>query len=182
MISLVAAVDQSRTIGHQGKIPWSIPSDLRHFQRTTKGHVVIMGRLTAESILATKNSMLPPDVVLPGRVNIVVSNNEQFRKLVGRDVQCAVNLEKAIEIAEHWIGDDGTKQIFIIGGARVYKEALDAGIVDRMIISDVDCEVDGDTKFPKINPTSWAIKSEGQWIQEPGDQYRYRVLEFVPSK
>lgn len=190
MIQLIAAIDQSRTIGHQGEIPWHIPSDLRHFREATKSTNVIMGSKTYSSI----------GKPLPERVNYVVSPThvKEVQAQFSEPVQCggfhdslkwrSSLMECLWEARADWDRQD----ISIIGGAQIYKAALDLhdewqqrwgmNLIDRMIISDVDCEIDGDTKFPKINPTSWAIKSEGQWVQEPGDQYRYRVLEFVPSK
>lgn len=178
MISLIAAINQARTIGHQGGIPWNIPSDLKHFKKITKGKNVIMGRKTHESIGRLLDDRRN---YIVGRSLSAVSANEEHIRCHSPSPMHAI-----WDAVNHsWRSDT-----FIIGGTQIYQEALNlhkewqdrwgANLIDRMIISDVDDDFEGDTKFPVIDPKAWAITSEGPWIQEPGDQYRYRILEFVP--
>lgn len=128
MIKIIVACDKNGLIGDKGKIPWKIPEEMKFFKETTWGHTVIMGRLTWESI----SEKFRP---LPGRENIVLTSS----KIDG--VLTAKSLEEAIKMASH--------EVFIIGGAKVYKEALK--YADRIIVSFVEGEYTGDTYFPVCN-------------------------------
>ena len=189
MISLIAAINQARTIGHQGQIPWKIPSDLRHFKKITNHTNVIMGRKTHESIGRT----------LDDRISYVISPTEvkrvqaQFSEpvIVGGGLDSLRWRSSLMECLWEARFDQWRWDISIIGGAQIYKEALDLheewgkrwsmNLIDKMVISDVDDGFEGDTKFAAIDPKAWAIISEGPWIQESGDQHRYRILEFEPA-
>lgn len=136
MISIIAALDPNRVIGKDGKLPWHISEDLKNFKRLTSGATVIMGRRTFESIGRP----------LPNRNNIVISTTMQPQ--AGIDV-CR-SLPEAIEKAKSY-----NKDIFIIGGSRAYREALP--IADRMYLSFVKKEYDGDAYFPEFDESKWKI-------------------------
>ncbi|QKQ98622.1 dihydrofolate reductase [Candidatus Nanohaloarchaea archaeon] len=134
---IIAAVAENNVIGKDGEIPWHIPEDLKHFKEKTTGHPVIMGRKTFES--------LPEDYrPLPSRTNIVLTKSGIDRE----DIRVAESLEEAYSIAEEI--DD---KAFIIGGASVYKQALPDA--DRMVLTEVHREVDGDTYFPEFDEEKW---------------------------
>jgi len=138
MIGIIAALDEKRVIGKDGKLPWHISEDLKNFKRLTSGSTVIMGRKTFESI----------GKPLPNRNNIVVSTTMQPTE--GLDV--CTSLPGAIEKAKSY-GQD----IFIIGGARAYEEGLN--VADKLFLSYVKGVHDGDTYFPEFNEEDWIVES-----------------------
>jgi len=138
MISIIAAVSKNGVIGVDNKLPWDLPEDLKKFKEITTGNVVIMGRKTYESIGKS----------LPNRINIVVTRDKNF---FVPGVLSANSLDSALLKA------GGNKDIFIIGGGEIYKQSMD--FVDKLYITEVDMEVEGDTTFPKISNT-WNISNE----------------------
>jgi len=144
MVSLIAAVSDNGIIGVDNKMPWYIPDDLKRFKRLTTDNVVIMGRKTYESI----------GQPLPNRLNIVISRNKD---LVIEGCLVVDSITKAIKKA----GND--KDIFIIGGGEIYKRAID--FADRIHLTKIHIEVEGDTTFPTIDAINWVekenIKNEG---------------------
>jgi dihydrofolate reductase len=137
MIALIAAVSQNNVIGKNGKLPWRCPSDLKFFSKTTKGHTVVMGRKTLESI----------GNPLPERTNVVISRTFPFSniKMNGSDLIWLPSPNGYI--------DDRDKEVFIIGGESIYKQTL--GFADRIYITRILADIDGDTFFPQIDPTVW---------------------------
>ena len=128
MIHLIAALGENNVIGKDNAIPWQIPADLQHFKALTTGHTIIMGRKTYESIGRT----------LPNRENIIVSAT--LTSVEGALV--VTSLEDALKKASN-------EEIFIIGGAQLYQEALP--IVDQLDLTRVHIAPEGDTWFPAID-------------------------------
>jgi dihydrofolate reductase len=162
-ISLIAAISaQGRALGKDGQLLWQIPDDLKRFKEITSGHPVIMGRKTWESL---PEKFRP----LPGRLNIVVTRQEGY-EATGAEV-CG-SLEDAVEMARAAIllkradavGTHGAaagtaaEEIFIIGGGELYKEALP--FADKLYLTLIDEEKDGDTFFPEYEQTFTKILSE----------------------
>lgn len=139
-LSLVVAIAQNGVIGVDGGLPWRLSSDLKRFKRDTMGKPIIMGRKTFESI----------GRALPGRPNIVVSRNAAFRA-AGADV--VRNLDMAILLAETRARCAGAREICVIGGGQLYREALPKA--DRLYVTHVMAEPEGDTFFPEISPSEW---------------------------
>jgi dihydrofolate reductase len=132
---MIAAMTESRVIGKDGGIPWHHPQDMKHFRRVTKGHAVIMGRATYDSIRKP----------LAGRRNIVVSRNPGLQ-IEGCEV--VDSLERALELArEH------DEEPCVIGGAQLYTAALP--LATRLFLTCLDDEHAGDTYFPVIDPEQW---------------------------
>ena len=144
LISIIVALDNNYLIGNQGKLPWNIPDDLRNFRLQTWGHPVIMGRVTYDSL---------PKKPLRGRLNIVVTKTN-----VGHDifqlfdwtqiVYFQPNLGEAVKLAKMYCPNND--EIFIIGGRQIYETALNDGIVDKLYVTHVEGDYEGDTHFPKI--------------------------------
>lgn len=130
MINLIVAMTKDGVIGKENNLPWNIPEDLKHFKELTTGHPVIMGRTTFESI----------GKPLPNRTNIVLSMSMQPQEdvIVCKDVAQALFEAKK---RDH--------ELFIIGGASVYKQTLP--YVDKLCISWIKEEYEGDTYFPKVD-------------------------------
>ena len=135
MISIIVAYSENRVIGNQNRIPWRIPEDMKHFKESTTGCPVIMGRKTYDSF---PNKFKP----LPNRTNIIITRNPQpnFDSVVYTD-----SLETATGIANK-IQDNS----WIIGGAEIYNLALQKGVVDRIVASEVKGDYNGDCYFPDI--------------------------------
>lgn len=128
MILLIVAYAKNRVIGNGGCIPWKIKGEQRRFRELTTGNVVIMGRRSYEEI----------GKPLPNRTTIVISNTKTFE---GENCLTAKSLAEAIKLA-------GDKDIYISGGAKLYEEALP--LVEKMYITEIDCDIEGDTFFPEF--------------------------------
>ena len=141
MIKIIVAVEQNNGIGMNGQIPWYIPADMRRFKQLTTGNSVIMGRHTFESI---KNP-------LPDRINAVITSKGS--------VHTAVLTFKTLKEAVSLLTAKG-KDIWLIGGERIYKEALESGIVDEIYMTSIEGYYECDTYFPKIDSTKWELIDE----------------------
>jgi dihydrofolate reductase len=126
MISIIAAIDEKRGLGKMGKLAWHISEDLKRFKEITLGHSVIMGRKTFESI----------GKPLPNRKNIVITQDPQFNK---EGVIIVNSIEDALEEA-------GKGEVFVIGGAQIYNQAIE--IADKLYLTLVDGDFACDTFFP----------------------------------
>jgi dihydrofolate reductase len=137
---IIAAVAKNGVIGNGGDLPWHLPEDFAHFKETTRGFPVIMGRLTFESM---------NNRPLPKRVNIILSGKMTQPKDASYFV--ARSMEQALQLC----AKDGFEKAFIIGGSGIYKMALDEGLADTMILSELHEAYDGDTYFPEWKREEW---------------------------
>lgn len=146
-ITLIVAMAQNRIIGKNGTLPWHIPADLKRYKARTLGKPLIMGRKTLESLYKEVGGPLP------GRTNIIVSRQSNYDAkdgiLVSPDIPQAVTLAKSI--AEK----DGVDEIFINGGAQIYGQAIESGLVDILDICLIHDDVEGDTRFPELDWNNW---------------------------
>jgi dihydrofolate reductase len=138
-ISLIAAMAKNRVIGRDNRLPWHLPADLRRFKALTSGAAVVMGRRTWDSL---------PLRPLPGRVNIVVSRTADF---CPAGCRVRTSLEGAVRAAQGL----GCRELFVIGGAEVYAQALD--FAERLYLTEIDLEVDGDAYFPEWEQSAWTV-------------------------
>lgn len=137
-VAAVVAMDQNRVIGKSGSLPWHLPEDLAHFRNLTKGHVVVMGRKTWESL---PEKFRP----LPGRINVVVSRD--LAKLSLPDGVLGVNSpEEAVKVAQS-VARDG-QRVWIIGGAEVYRATLP--LCSEVYLTVVDGSHEGDAWLPSF--------------------------------
>ena len=136
-VTLVVAMGANGVIGVDGGLPWRLPADLASFKKLTMGHPMVMGRATFESIGRP----------LLGRTTIVLTRDPRWS---APGVEVAQTLEAALERA-HELDDE----VFLVGGAQIYAQALDAGLVDLMCVTRVAASPEGDTRFPKIDWLQW---------------------------
>lgn len=136
MIGLITAMTKHGVIGKDNQLPWNIPDELKHFRTTTQGCTVIMGIRTFESIGRP----------LPNRYNIVLSTEKKL--LEGVDV--CTSIQEALQVAKSY-----EKDIFVIGGANVYAQFLD--IVDRLYITYIKHDYEGNVFFPAVDWSKWEI-------------------------
>lgn len=142
MISLIVAISENNVIGVNNSLPWRLPADLQYFKQKTTGHHVVMGRKTFESIGGGRP--------LPNRVSVIVSRNTALQLPEGCLLAHSVN--HAIELAQ------SDSEIFIIGGSELYATSLP--LVQRMYITVVHTEVDGDAFFPEFSIKDWCLVSD----------------------
>lgn len=147
MVTLIAAVAQNGTIGDRNTLLWHITEDMQFFRRTTQGHPVIMGRKTYESLGRP----------LPKRVNVVISRQE----IAIEGCTVVHSLEEAIALFP------AEEEVFIIGGGQIYGQALP--IADRIYLTVVEHDYEGDTKFPEWDHSAWVLRSSER--HERGSEY-----------
>ena len=138
-VALVAAVASNAVIGREGQLPWHLSSDLRRFRQLTMGKPLVMGRRTCESI----------GRALPGRDNIVISSTQ----CTVHGVQCVSSLEQALALADDCAHRSGAQEIAVIGGARVFSEALP--LAHRLYLTEVLATPLGDRWMPTIDFDEW---------------------------
>ena len=157
MISLIAAVARNRAIGHDNKLLYWLPNDLKRFKALTTGHTIIMGRRTFESL---------PKGALPNRRNIVLSRSvAQFP-----GAEAFPTLQDALAACQ---ADD---EVFIIGGASVYRQALP--VADRLCLTEIaDTPAEADAYFPDYS--NWEVESEESHEPDERHAYPYRFVNYI---
>jgi len=155
-ITLIAAMGKNREIGLQGRMPWHLPAELQHFKQTTMGKAMLMGRKTWQAIGRP----------LPGRQNIVISRNPEFRA-DGADVISA--LPEAVGISQ-------SEEIMVIGGGQLYTLALP--LAARMVLTMIDIEPEADTWFPRWLEQEWQQSSERFFDADDINGLSYRIVEL----
>ena len=139
-LALIVALAQNRTIGRDNQLPWHLPEDLRYFRAVTMGKPVVMGRKTHESIGRP----------LPGRPNIVISRQQGYQP---EGVVVVESLEPAVELAARLALQSDAGEAIIMGGADIYRQVLP--LVDRMYLTEVHANIEGDAFFPEFDRSEW---------------------------
>ena len=159
-ISIIVAMGQQNQIGLNGTMPWHLSDDLKNFKKLTTGHPVIMGRKTFDSI----------GKALPNRLNLVITTNPG--KVKGYDVCPVADLEQAIRQAALT-----GKEIFIIGGASIYRQSL--GMADKLIVTHVDYKGEADTFMPEIDWKKWKIVDRQHFKKDERNDYDFEVMTYL---
>ena len=156
-VVIIAAVARNRVIGKDNQLIWHIPEDMVHFKTLTAGHTVIMGRRTWES--------LPPRFrPLPGRRNIVISRQADY---AAAGAETAGSLAAALHLAS------AADTVFVIGGEQIYRLAIP--LADRLEMTEVDLDPEGDAWFPEISAVDWKIEA-----RIPGDGFAFVTYRRRP--
>ncbi|WP_269930685.1 dihydrofolate reductase [Aminobacter sp. HY435] len=164
-VAIYVAIAENGVIGRDNGLPWKLSSDLKRFKADTMGKPIVMGRKTYESI----------GKPLPGRLNIVVSRDPAYRIDGAETVQ---SVEDAITLATAKARCmPGADDICVIGGGEIYRQALP--LADRLHVTHVLAAVEGDTRFPTIDPETWAVKTSQDFGAGDKDSHptRYTVYE-----
>ena len=140
ILSLLVAASENNVIGKDNKLPWHLPNDLKYFKNLTWGMPILMGRKTFESI----------GKALPGRKSIVITRNNDWQR---EGVEVVHSIEEAIQKAEGY----GVKEIFVIGGAEIFKTALPDA--NRIYLTRIHHNFDGDVYFPQVSEQEWDLTS-----------------------
>ncbi|MBS9773938.1 MAG: dihydrofolate reductase [Tenacibaculum sp.] len=159
MVIIIAAISKNNALGKDNDLIWHLPADLKRFKEVTTGHHIIMGRNTFESI----------GKALPNRTTIIVTRNKNYFK---DGCLIANSIEEAIELAKE---DD---KIFIIGGAEIYKQAIENKLVDKLDITLVNEEFEADVFFPKIDLQEWQEVSRENHKTDEKNKYNYSFISY----
>ncbi len=159
MVIIVSAISKNNALGKNNDLIWHLPADLKRFKKVTTGHHIIMGRNTFESI----------GKPLPNRTTIIVTRNKNYFK---DGCLVAYSVEEAIKLA----GNDD--KIFIIGGAQIYKYAIENKLVDKLDITLVNEEFEADAFFPEINLQEWQETNREDHKANEENKYDYSFLSY----
>jgi dihydrofolate reductase len=158
MITMIAALAENRAIGVKNQLPWHLPLDMQRFRAVTKGHTVVMGRKTFESIVASVGGPLP------GRRNVVLTRSSDFA------------YEGVSVIHEPKEVLDMDEDVDVIGGAQIYELFL--GLADRLDLTEVHTTVDGDAFFPEFDPYDWKEVSREQHTADADHAYDFDFVLY----
>ena len=162
-ISLIAAMARNRAIGIDNRLPWRLPADLKRFKALTKGHTLVMGRRTFESLNGP----------LPWRTTIVVTRREDYAP---EGVLVAHSLEEALERARK----EEAEEIFIAGGEEIFRQGFLLG--DRLQLTYIDQDFPGDTFFPEFDSSAWRLveREDHAATEEIPFAYSFLVYDKLP--
>jgi dihydrofolate reductase len=161
MISIIAAISKNNVLGKENKLLWHLPKDFKFFKETTFGHPIIMGRKTFES--------LPK--ALPGRTNIIITGDRGYKK---ESAVVTHSLEDAIKVAL-----TENKEVFICGGGQIYKGALEKKLVDKIYLTEIEQEFDGDAFFPTFDKSNWEISKKECHTKDEKHNFDFCFVEYV---
>ncbi len=160
MITIIAAIANNNALGKDNDLIWHLPADLKRFKKVTSGHHILMGRNTFESI----------GKPLPNRTSVIITrNNDYFRD----GCLVANSIEEAIDLAKE------DSDIFIIGGAQIYKQAIEKGLVDKLDITIVHHDFEADVFFPEINMNIWKQVSREDFKVNDKNKYDYSFVSYT---
>lgn len=154
MIVLIAAMGRGRVIGHEGRMPWHLPAEMKHFRRTTRGHVVVMGRKTYESIGGA----------LKNRTNIVLTRDPGYE---------APGCEVAHSLTP-LLSDP--RELYVIGGAELYRQFLPHA--HRMVLTRVEGDFAGDTFFPAWDDAQWRLTATQLYGADAQNAYDFTIETY----
>ena len=166
IISHLVALSNNFVIGVNNDLPWKLKKDLQHFSAYTQNKAIVMGRKTFESIGRP----------LPNRKNIVISSTLNAQE----GIEIASALHQGIEIASQWNKDTiGNKEVVLIGGGYVFEESKN--IVNKLVLTRVECEIEGDVFYPEIDLGNWEKVSTESFKQDSENEYNFRIETYAKS-
>ena len=147
-------------------LPWRLKKDLQHFSAYTQNKVIVMGRKTFESIGRP----------LPNRKNIVISSTISSTS----EVQVVNSLEQAISEARNWNRENSlVEEIVLIGGGYIFKDSIN--LVNKLVLTRVDCDINGDVFYPSIDLDKWRMISNESFIQDEDNEYDFSVETYLKN-
>ena len=163
ILSVIVAMAHNRVIGLNNQMPWHLPADLAWFKKNTLNKPVIMGRKTFESIGRP----------LPNRHNIVISRQIESIDNKISNVSWVKSIDEAISLAQAQQPDE----VFIIGGGNIYQQVLP--LIDRLYLTHIDAELQGDTYFPDYLPEQWQViyQQDHQADEKNSYPYQFEILQ-----
>ena len=166
IISHLVALSNNFVIGVNNELPWKLKKDLQHFSSYTQNKAIVMGRKTYESIGRP----------LPNRKNIVISSSLNAQE----GIEIVSSLDQGIEVAKQWNKAKAKiEEIVLIGGGYVFEESKN--MVNKLILTRVDCDIVGDIFYPKIDFSSWEKISVELFEQDDENEYDFSIETFVKN-
>ena len=166
IISHLVALSNNFVIGVNNDLPWKLKKDLQHFSTYTQNKAIVMGRKTFESIGRP----------LPNRKNIVISSSLESQE----GLEVVPNLNQAIEVASQWNKDNlAGDEIVLIGGGYVFEESKN--IVNKLVLTRVECEINGDVFYPQIDLSDWKEISQESFKRDSENEYDFRIETLVKT-
>ena len=166
IISHLVALSNNFVIGVNNDLPWKLKKDLQHFSAYTQNKAIVMGRKTYESIGRP----------LPNRKNIVISSSLESQE----GLEVVPNLNQAIEVASQWNKDNlAGEEIVLIGGGYVFEESKN--IVNKLVLTRVECEINGDVFYPQIDLSDWKEISQESFKRDNENEYDFRIETLVKT-
>ena len=166
IMSHLVALSNNFVIGVNNDLPWKLKKDLQHFSAYTQNKAIVMGRKTYESIGRP----------LPNRKNIVISSSLESQE----DLEVVPNLNQAIEVASQWNKDNSAgEEIVLIGGGYVFEESKN--IVNKLVLTRVECEINGDVFYPQIDLSDWKEISQESFKRDNENEYDFRIETLVKT-
>ncbi len=158
MITIIAAIANNNALGKDNDLIWHLPADLKRFKKVTSGHFILMGRNTFESI----------GKPLPNRTSVIITRNNDYFK---DGCLVANSIEEAVELSKE-------EDVFIIGGAQIYKQAIEKGLVDQLDITIVHHDFEADVFFPEIDLNIWKEVSREDCKADEKNKYDYSFVSY----
>ena len=166
IISHLVALSNNFVIGVNNDLPWKLKKDLQHFSAYTQNKAIVMGRKTYESIGRP----------LPNRKNIVISSSLESQE----SLEVVPNLNQAIEVASQWNKDNSAgEEIVLIGSGYVFEESKN--IVNKLVLTRVECEINGDVFYPQIDLSDWKEISQESYKRDSENEYDFRIKTLVKT-
>lgn len=162
LISIIVAASENNVIGRNNDLPWKLPDDMKFFVKTTKGHHILMGRKNLESF----------GKLLPNRTNILLTRDRNY---TFDGAKIFYDLKEAIDFA----ANNGEDELMIIGGGEIYKQCLP--FTDRIYLTRIHTEIEGDTFFPVLKENEWKLKSEEFHDKDEKHNYAFSFQLFEKS-
>ncbi|MCZ8515541.1 dihydrofolate reductase [Paenibacillus filicis] len=161
-ISYIVAMDQSRGIGTNNRLPWHLPADLAYFRKKTTGHTILMGRKTYDSI----------GKPLPKRHNVVLTRDRSF---AAEGVEVLHSPEETAELYGQ-TGPHRDEELFVIGGAEIFKLLIP--YADRMYVTEIAHTFDAEVFFPEIDAGEWIAVSREPGVKDEKNPYDYTFVTY----
>tara|TARA_B110000503_G_scaffold143771_1_gene248358 strand:+ start:6972 stop:7472 length:501 start_codon:yes stop_codon:yes gene_type:complete len=158
-ISLIVAASENNVIGRDNDLPWKLPIDMKFFVQTTKGHSILMGRKNLESF----------GRLLPNRTNILLTRDRNYQ-FEGAEI--FYDLQKAIAFAK----EIEEEELMVIGGGEIYRQCMP--FADRIYLTRVHAEIEGDVYFPQLDSSIWKLKSEEYHEKDEKHNYAFTFQKF----
>lgn len=162
ILSAIVAISNNNVIGKDNELPWYLPADLKYFKKITINHPVIMGRKSYEAI----------GQPLPKRTNIVLTQDPYY---LSSNILIAHSIEEALALAYDLESDE----VFVIGGAMIFEICMP--LLDRLYITEIHADFDGDTYFPDWNREEWNLISEEHHSSDKKNEfdYSFKIYERI---
>ena len=164
-ISHVVALSNNNVIGVNNSLPWNLKTDLAHFKNYTSNKIIVMGRKTYESIGRP----------LPNRINLIVSNT--IKEINGAEL--FKSTEDAINKARELCINKNLEEIIIIGGGYLFRDTL--SITNKLVLTKVDCNIEGDVFYPDIDLDEWQKLSSEHFTKDLNNDYDFTVITYEKS-